>query len=193
MKIWSLPMWLNINPLVQEIEQSKGLWNAYKLRTAVYEHSDVSDIWVRYNAWENYTGDMAAFNGPHESSWYPAVEQLPSLKPLVFDLMRMVEGERLGGVLITKIPAHGECRPHRDGGWHANFYRKFAIQLASAPGQAFRFEGESLSAKPGEVYSFDNSQLHWVTNESDADRMTLIACIKTECFPCPGELPLPPS
>jgi hypothetical protein len=176
----------DIRQIVAEIESSYDLWDAYKLRTAVYEHSDVSDIWVRYNAWENYTGDRTAFNEPHESSWYPAIEQLPSVKSLVFDLMRSVEGERLGGVLITRIPAHGECRPHRDGGWHASYYRKFAIQLASAPGQAFCFEGESLSAKPGETYSFSNEFTHWVTNPTEQARMTLIVCIKTERFPCPG-------
>lgn len=188
MKIWPVPISFDVATLVQEINASKDLWNAYKLRTKAYEHSDVSDIWVRYNAWDNFDGDMVRFNGPHESSWYPAVEQLPSLKPLIFDLMRAVEGERLGGVLITKIPPGGECRPHRDGGWHASYYRKFAIQLASAPGQAFCFEGESLSAKPGEVYSFRNEFTHWVTNPTDEARMTLIVCIRTECFPCPGEL-----
>ena len=82
MKIWPLSLTFDVAPLVQEIESSQGLWNAYTVRTQVYEHSDVSDIWVRYNAWENFSGDRAAFNEPHESSWYPAVAQLPSLTPL---------------------------------------------------------------------------------------------------------------
>lgn len=178
MKIWPLPFKFDVAPLVAEIASSQGLWNAYKLRTEAYQHSDVSDIWCRYNPFENFDGDLARFNGPHESVWYPHVEQIPSVKPLVFDLMRAVEGERLGGVLITRIPAGKQCKPHRDGGWHATYYEKFAIQLASAPGQAFCFEGESHSAAPGEVYSFRNEFTHWVDNDSEEDRMTLIVCIR---------------
>lgn len=187
MKIWRLPIAFDVSGVVREIAATPQLWNAFSLRTKAYEHSDVSDIWVRYNAWENYSGDIAAFNGTHDSSWYPAIAHLPSLRPILFDLMRLLEGERLGGVLITKIPAHGQCRPHRDGGWHAGYYRKVAIQLASATGQAFCFEGESLSAAPGEVYSFRNEFTHWVTNDSDEDRMTLIVCIKSEHPLCLGE------
>lgn len=179
MKIWPLGFSLDVSGVVAELAAHPELWNAHTTRTQVYEHGDVDDIWVRYNAWTNFTGDVAAFNEPHDAVWYPAIESLPSLKPLLFDLMRRVEGERLGGVLITRIPAGKQCRPHRDGGWHAGFYKKFAVQLASAPGQEFCFEGESLAAKPGEVYSFRNEHLHWVTNNSEHDRMTLIACIRT--------------
>jgi len=93
--------------------------------------------------------------------------------------MHCVGAERLGGVLITKVPAHDSVKPHHDEGWHATYYDKYAVQLASAPGQAFCFEGESFSAEPGQTYSFDNSHTHWVENDSDFDRMTLIVCLRT--------------
>ena len=63
------------------------------------------------------------------------------MKPLVFDLMRLFEAESLGMVLITRIPAGGEVKPHVDVGWHAQHYLKFALQLKSAPGQKFCYEG----------------------------------------------------
>ena len=86
--------------------------------------------------------------------------------------------ERLGGVLITKIPAGMECKPHVDGGWHAGHYEKYGIQIASAPGQRFCFEGESLETRPGDVFWFDNSHTHWVTNDTEHDRITLIVTLK---------------
>ena len=179
----------HVEPLLEEIKAHPELWNQHTLRTAIYEHSNVSDIWCRYNAWENFNGDRQAFNAPHVSAWYPAAEVLTALKPMVLDLMKQVEGLELGGVLITKIPPHGEVKPHIDGGWHATYYDKFAIQLASSPDQAFCFEGESHSAKPGESYTFDNAYTHWVTNNSDIDRMTLIVCIRTRgSKSCPGAL-----
>jgi hypothetical protein len=159
----------DVVPLLEEIAACPSAWNRHTLRQRAYVHQAISDIWVRYNPWDNFTGDVAAFNGPHESAWYPVADEIPSVK---------VRGERLGGVLITKIPADQMCKPHRDGGWHATYYEKFAVQLASAPGQAFCFEDARLSAEPGDLYTFDNSRLHWVLNPSTEDRITLIMCIR---------------
>lgn len=168
----------DVSLLLEEIAARPSVWNRQTVRQKAYAHAAISDIWVRYNAWENFKGDLHAFNEPHDSSWYPVASEIPAVRELVFDVMREVRGERLGGVLITKIPAGEMCRPHRDGGWHASYYEKFAIQLASAEGQAFCFEDSQLSADPGDLYTFDNSQTHWVTNDSDHDRMTLIICIR---------------
>lgn len=99
------------------------------------------------------------------------------------DVLSYVQGERLGGVLITRIPPGCMVRPHIDTGWHATYYDKYAIQLRGNGKQAFHFNDTSLSAMPGDLYTFDNSKLHWVTNESDEERMTLIICIRGSKFP----------
>ena len=114
----------------------------------------------------------------HDSVWYPAFEQLPALKPLIFSLMAHVEGERLGGVLITRIPPGSSVAPHKDVGWHAGYYRKFGVQLRGGPDQFFCFEGETMVADAGDVYEFDNTATHWVENRSDRERITMIVCIK---------------
>jgi hypothetical protein len=111
--------------------------------------------------------------------WYPCADVL-EVKPLVYDLMRFVEGNRLGGVLITKIPAGKSVKPHIDHGWHAETYRKFCIQVQSAPGQQFVVEDESLESAPGDLYEFRNEYLHHVTNPTDQDRISLIVCIQTD-------------
>lgn len=142
-------------------------------------HSDISDIWVRYNAWENYRGDLAEFNEEHESVWYPVSYAVPELRLLVHDVLEHLPPVELGGVLITKIPPGGMVQPHSDHGWHAEYYRdKYAVQMKGNQRQAFHFEGISLSADPGQVYWFDNQQVHWVTNDSDEDRITMIICTR---------------
>ncbi len=170
----------DVDPLLTEIGKHPDVWNRHRVRTEAYGsvHQQVSDIWVRYNAWENFHGDIAAFNEPHISIWYPMCDQIPSVKSLVHQVMDYVDGEELGGVLITKIPPGGEVKPHIDQGWHAGYYTKYAVQLMGNKDQAFCFERASLSALPGDLYTFDNSKLHWVRNDSDEDRMTLIICIR---------------
>ena len=167
---------LKVDELLSQIESHPGVWNRHKTR--LYgAHSKVSDIWCRYNAWDNFK-DRETFNGPHESVWYPASDEIPAVKSLCADVMGFVDGIELGGVLITMIPADSGVDPHIDGGWHAQYYEKFAVQLKSTPEQAFCFKDSHLSAVPGELYTFDNSKLHWVVNPSKEDRMTLIICIR---------------
>lgn len=180
-KIMLVAEGVDIMPLALQIERHPDLWNQHAGRTEGYAspHQRIDDIWVRYNHWSNFDGDMAAFNEAHESVWYPAATQLPAVRDIVFPIMARVHGERLGGVLITRIPPGGRVEPHTDHGWHAEYYAKYAVQIKSARGQAFCFEGEQLATKPGDVYWFDNAHKHWVVNDSDVERMTMIVCIRS--------------
>lgn len=164
---------MNVAPLWWALAEHPELWDQTPDRTtpAGSPHHGLSDIYVRYS-------DKSPLDREnHDSVWYPAAAVLP-VRDLIFELMSNVRAERLGGVLITKIPAGKECKPHHDGGWHAGYYQKFGIQIASAPGQRFCFEGESLETKPGDVFWFDNSHTHWVTNDTPHDRITLIVTLK---------------
>lgn len=165
-----------------------AVWDQNTARTAPEDspHHGLSDIWARY-APLGVDGSQ-----PHKSIWYdtPLTEDL---KALACQLVSLVNGTELGGVLITRIPPGAICKPHTDPGWHARYYEKLAVQVDSAPGQAFCFEGESLETKPGDVFWFDNAYLHWVPNPTPYERITAIFCIKTDAFaalkeePCLGE------
>lgn len=146
-------------------------------------HQGMTDIWVRYNAPYNL-GPF--FNDEHDPVWYPAWHQLPELHGLVFDLMRRVEGERLGGILITKLPPGASIAPHVDCGWHADYYEKFTIAVANPPGALFRFPDGDIAAENGDCWWFDNSVPHAVDNPTDHERIALIVCIRTALYAHPG-------
>lgn len=169
-----LPWRFDVGPLRDQLARNPDVWNQHRERTAAdgTPHDQVSDIWVRYGD----TPDACA--RPHESHWYPCAAKIPAAWSLARRMYRLVGGKRLGGVLITKVPAGGEVKPHVDDGWHAAYYEKFAIQVVGNKEHAFQFEGESLSAETGEAYTFRNDRLHWVTNPSAEDRITLICCIR---------------
>jgi hypothetical protein len=171
---------VNVQPMLWALQANPQLWNVHSERTKSENspHREVDDIWVRYQAPPLAEGD-------HESVWYPAADVLP-VKEIVYALMSDVKGERLGGVLITRIPAGCQCYRHVDEGWHAKYYNKYAIQIASAPGQAFCFDYEQLESVPGDVYEFDNSFSHWVENPTKYDRITMIVCIKSGVKSCLG-------
>jgi quercetin dioxygenase-like cupin family protein len=173
MKIQKIGDGVDVGPLLWALQANPHLWNQNTARTAdpTSPHYGVDDIWVRYAA-PGVDGSE-----PHDSVWHPCADALP-VREIAMRLMAFVGGERLGGILITRIPPGGEVKPHTDPGWHARYYEKFAVQVASAPGQSFCFEGEQLESRPGDIYWFDNSHTHWVTNPTPHERITLICCIK---------------
>lgn len=180
MSIRLLSSGYDVAPLVEQLDANPDAWNRHKMRTEHYgtPHGGVSDIWIRYNDWSNFNGDPQAFNAEHESTWYPVISQLPAAWSIARKVKRDVGGETLGGVLITRIPPGGRVEPHVDGGWHAGHYEKFAVQVKGNADQSFCFEDGELRPDPGDLYTFDNSRLHWVTNDSDSERITLIICIR---------------
>lgn len=179
---------IDVNPLLEQIEKQPDLWNAndHRKTFAGTPHNEMSDIWVRYNRLDRLCEGRKAFNGEHVPVWYPAWYALPALKPIVFNLMSKVEGEMIGGILITKIPPGYGIAPHIDDSWHVQYYEKFYLSLKSCPGALFLCDHdgvrEGLNPKPGELWLFDNRKLHWVENKSSEDRITLIMCIRTEMF-----------
>lgn len=171
---------LDVSHAVRQIEAHPEAWNEHTSRTQGYAtpHARISDIWVRYNALENLKDDPVAFNGEHESVWYPVVHRIPAVWSLARHVFRAVKGVRLGGVLITKVPAGGEVKPHEDHGWHAEYYEKFAVQLKGNVEQSFNFTDATLRPVAGDLYTFRNERTHWVLNPSNEDRMTMIVCVR---------------
>jgi hypothetical protein len=176
-KIELLAEHIPVNQIYWELMKHPEWWNKNTGRTD-YEnspHKETDDIWMRFGSLKD-----AATGEPHDSLWYPEAEHCANLKQLCFDVMRSVNGVELGGVLMTRIPAGKEVKPHTDPGWHARRYDKFAVQIAAAPGQTFCFDEEFLETKPGDLFYFDNSAMHWVVNPTPYERVTLIICIRRE-------------
>lgn len=177
-----------VQPLIDQLDAHPELWDENVFRTehgyAANPHQKISDIVCRFNDWKNWTGDRAAFNGPHESVWWGPYQKLTYLKPLVFDLMRLFEAEQLGMVLITRIPPHCNVGKHIDKGWHAEHYLKFGVQVKAAPGQKFCYEGYEIETQVGDLFAFDNSKTHWVENPTDEERITLIICLRLQRSLC---------
>jgi mannose-6-phosphate isomerase-like protein (cupin superfamily) len=172
-----------VDRLQEELKAWPDVWNELPWRTRAYAnspHREIDDIWVRYNPLRNFDGNWEKFNGPHEAEWYPVAWRIPSVIELVISLATKLETKEVGAVLVTRVPPGKQVYPHVDGGWHARYYEKFVIQIASSPGQSFNFAGESLDARPGECYWFDNSQSHWVLNPTSEERISLIVCVRRE-------------
>jgi hypothetical protein len=177
----------NVMPLQIALRRQTGLFGKYNQRCEGNSpHRESTDIWIRYNAIEKVTSVDKQLNAEHPANsehrpvWYPAYYQLPDIRHLLFDLMRLVEGEELGTVLLVKIPPKQRIYDHTDAGWSAEYYEKYYIPIQSFPGNSFNFPDGSIIPSVGEVYWFDNSVTHNAINDSTEDMVMLIATIRSD-------------
>lgn len=173
-------------PLLLELHRQPQLWNQNPVRLLpTGPHHETKDIWLRYKdeSENKASGNYANFGDPHDGVWYPAFYALPNARKIIFGLMARVEGERLGGVLIYKVPPGKQIHPHTDTGWHVDFYEKFNVCLQSNQKAYFYYEdGERMYARPGEVHRFVNNTNHGVINEGEDDHIVLTVCIRTHDY-----------
>jgi quercetin dioxygenase-like cupin family protein len=175
-KIRLLSQGIDVSRIYWALLKNPNLWNKNTSRTESPSspHHGLDDIWARFG-----DNERAVDGEAHDAYWYKDADTL-GIKSICHDVMRLVNGVELGGVLITRIPPGATCKPHKDLGWHALRYEKYALQITSAPGQLFQFDGESLETKPGDLFWFNNQNLHWVTNPTPYERVTMIICIRKD-------------
>lgn len=173
-----------VRQLQQELEGNQDLFGKYPMRGdfPASPHSEMKDIWVRYNDVQPFlkSGDWSKFADEHDSKWYEAADRLPSARNIAFQIMSEEQGERLGGVLITKLPPGGRIKKHTDSGWHSDYYDKYYVAVKSPKGSVFGFDDGNIAAEDGQIFWFDNSHPHWVENHTDDDRISMIVCIRTD-------------
>lgn len=185
---------VNVNQLMLQIQRQPGLWKAdtYLRDYPQGPFEDVETIFLRFPP-ASVTELERSQKDQHECVNMDGMIHLPAARPLVFGLMAMVEGERLGRVMINKIRPGGRIYPHADTAAHATYYDRFHYVLQALPGCKFRCGHEEVGMRTGELWWFDNSEEHEVINNSADDRLHLIIDIRTSYFDVRGVLPTSPA
>jgi hypothetical protein len=174
---------VDVMPLLTALTLQPHLWNQNTLRTdhAMSPHREVEDVWLRFDDLTEYkaSGKIEHILDDREAVAYTGWQALPQARPIIFALMRQVEGLRLGRVMITKMAPGKRIYPHEDAGAQAAYYDRFHVTLQSFPGVVFCCGEEQLSPKTGDVFWFDNKKTHAVENNSADDRITMIVDIRS--------------
>ena len=169
---------IDVLPAMRELATQPDLWDQHPLRTQHPDtaHADVSDIWLWFN---EIPEDPSAVINDIQTVPYPAWTQLPSLRRLVLDLIRRVDGVQLGRCIVTKLPPGGQITPHVDQGAPAEFYTRYQIALQSLPGALFHCGEETVNFHTGQVWWINNRVKHSVVNNSADDRIVCIVDIRS--------------
>jgi hypothetical protein len=180
---------VNIIPALIELQTNGDLWNQNTLRTMTPEspHREVDDIWVRMNDLSKcrQADTDPVFVDHRESINYPAASRLPAIRQMVMNLMMLVQGERLGRVLISRMQPGAQIGEHKDIGpdltkWYDSepYYSRFHIVLQGHAGSLFHCGDEQVCMRSGEVWWFRNDVEHSVINNSAEDRIHIVTDIR---------------
>lgn len=163
-----------VMPLMNDIARQPVLWNANKARTTFEgtPHAQVDDILLRFGKPD---GDDL------EAPDLPSIKLLPRAKDMALTVMQIVGGTRLGRVVITKMEPGKKILPHADvKGLYSKYYTRYHIALLGLPGSLFTCGDETVNMRTGELWWFDASEVHSVSNNSADDRVHLLVDVRID-------------
>ena len=124
------------------------------------------------------------YKDEHENEDTQAYASFPEVRELVDQLMSNVHGERLGRVIINRIPAGASIEPHPDTESHANYWDRFHIVIETNPFVKFYCEAEWVHMQAGSVWWFNNKLIHSVHNAGESDRTHIVVDIRCPSPDC---------
>jgi hypothetical protein len=168
---------INVVPLLNALAQRPDLWNEHNLRTThpASPHLQTDDIWLLFN---DIPDDPKSVVDDCEVVPYRAWFEIPGVRQLVLNLMRSVDGMRLGRVLISRLAPGKTIPEHVDQGAPATYYKRYHLALKAEPGALNIAGGETVQYRMGELWWFDNSVPHSIVNNSADDRITLVMDVR---------------
>lgn len=177
---------MDITPLLLAIKRQPALWreDTYLRDFPQGPFGGIETIMLRFPTKGVFETQAEVQNhlskyDQHECVDYPPYKTLTDARPLIMWLMSRVGGERLGRCMINKIAPGGRISPHADTPAHAEYYSRFHIVLESNEQTTFLAGDEQVHMRAGEIWWFDNKQVHEVVNEGTSDRIHLVVDIRT--------------
>jgi len=168
---------IDVVPILNALAVRPDLWNENDLRTTHPQspHTACDDIWLLFNAMPE---NPEAVVDDCEVVSYRGWRELPHVRALILDLMRRVDGVRLGRVIISRLPPGQSIPAHVDQGAPATYYKRYHLALQSLPGALNHSGDEVTNYRPGEFWWFDNAASHAIVNNSADDRIVIVMDVR---------------
>lgn len=109
----------------------------------------------------------------HESRWTSSSIKYPLARRFLEDIAA-AEDSLLSRAKIVCLPAGRRVYPHTDRGEYYRVRNRYHLVLRSTSGSWLKAGDEEVRMKEGELWWFDNNEVHEAHNDGDQDRIHLI-------------------
>lgn len=150
--------------------------------------SDFSEEWLvdtsRQENFETHKDTLSYFLYKADLQWNSSMpffvetntfnlELLDYVEGIVQDLEVIHNGFR-GNVLLIKLLAGQNIPKHVDGGEYLNSARRHHLPIITSDGTMFGVGDSELNMQEGDCWEINNARTHYVTNNSEVDRVHLL-------------------
>lgn len=108
-----------------------------------------------------------------ESRWTTISARFPLLRAFVLDVAQRRDALP-GRAKVVCLPAGRRVYPHSDRGQYYRVHDRYHFVLRSTDGSWLKAADEEVRMRPGELWWFDNDQLHEARNDGQEDRIHVI-------------------
>jgi len=109
----------------------------------------------------------------HESRWTSGSAAFPTARRFITSTAAALDCQP-GRAKIVSLPPGKRVYPHIDRGDYYRLHARFHLVLHSPAGSLLRAGDELQRMQPGELWWFDNKQIHEAWNDGDDHRVHLI-------------------
>lgn len=109
----------------------------------------------------------------HETRWTTGSVAFPLARAFIADAATRLDAD-LGRAKIVCLPAGNTVYPHIDRGEYYRFRGRYHLVLKSSNGSWLKAGDEEVRMREGELWWFDNDQMHEAHNDGDEDRIHII-------------------
>lgn len=109
----------------------------------------------------------------HESRWTTGSAHYPLARAFLEDVA-LAEDSILGRAKIVCLPAGKRVYPHIDRGAYYRVRNRYHFVLKSTKGSWLKAADEEIRMHEGELWWFDNDQMHEAYNDGHKDRIHMI-------------------
>jgi hypothetical protein len=109
----------------------------------------------------------------HESRWTTGSADYPLARALLQSIAER-EDSLLGRAKIVCLPAGKRVYPHVDRGEYYRVRNRYHFVMKSSRGSWLKAAGEEVRMREGELWWFDNDQMHEAFNDGEEDRIHMI-------------------
>ena len=109
----------------------------------------------------------------HESRWTTGSVNFPVARAFLEDVAAELDAD-LSRAKIVCLPAGKKVYPHIDRGEYYRFRGRYHFVLKSSAGSWLKAGDEEVRMREGELWWFDNDQMHEAFNDGDEDRIHII-------------------
>ena len=169
------------------------LWDKYAFRQKTEANKETQCILMRYQNAPQLDLYHANLNdGSDDHAWRIGLEcfdtleysLLPEFRPLVAWVMARTGADRLGRVLLAKLPPDKRVYTHDDRGLYVDYYTRIVIPITvHQPGNVARIGDEFLEMNEGEAWTYAYEVEHEAVNNTPFDRVHLFVDVRLPSAP----------